>query len=195
MSEPSDYSIVVKRVMVDGERLYAGAVLELPDVCTYGATPDGAYELALDAVAGLQELAAEMGHSFPPPREAPEAEFSGRVTLRMPKFLHRDLSNTANAEGVSLNQYIVSILAVASGRESQGSPTVWVTSQFLPAAGPSIAYPFITTGDAAMAGSTVQFDLAPSGDWEAILSDASHGPEDVTPPNMVTEAEVAWGHG
>lgn len=40
-----------------------------------------------------------------------EREFSGKVNLRMPASLHRDLSRRAKAEGVSLNMLLTTILA------------------------------------------------------------------------------------
>ena len=40
-----------------------------------------------------------------------EAEKSGRVILRLPKTLHKELVNAAKAEGVSLNQYCLYKLA------------------------------------------------------------------------------------
>ena len=52
-------------------------------------------------------------------REVREAErtYSGKVNLRMPKSLHRDLARRAEEEGVSLNQFMVVTLARAVGEE------------------------------------------------------------------------------
>lgn len=44
--------------------------------------------------------------------------YSGKVNLRMPKTLHRDLARRAEEEGVSLNQFMVVALARAVGEES-----------------------------------------------------------------------------
>lgn len=38
-------------------------------------------------------------------------EYSGKIMLRIPKELHRDLAEAAKANGVSLNQYAVYKLA------------------------------------------------------------------------------------
>ncbi|NMA11666.1 MAG: toxin-antitoxin system HicB family antitoxin [Chloroflexi bacterium] len=40
-----------------------------------------------------------------------EREFSGKLNVRIPKNLHRDLSLEAKTQGVSLNQYIAYVLA------------------------------------------------------------------------------------
>lgn len=52
-------------------------------------------------------------------QEAREAErtYSGKVNLRMPRSLHRDLARRAEEEGVSLNQLMVVVLARAVGEE------------------------------------------------------------------------------
>ncbi|MWR36410.1 toxin-antitoxin system HicB family antitoxin, partial [Helicobacter pylori] len=43
-----------------------------------------------------------------------ERSYGGRVLVRMPPNLHRRLAEGAEAEGVSLNQHIVGLLAEAS---------------------------------------------------------------------------------
>ena len=51
-----------------------------------------------------------------------EREFSGKLTVRIPVSLHRDLSDAAEGEGISLNQFILSVLAaeLAWTTRSQG---------------------------------------------------------------------------
>ena len=48
--------------------------------------------------------------------------YSGKVNLRMPRSLHRDLARRAEEEGVSLNQFMVVALARAVGEEPSPSP-------------------------------------------------------------------------
>lgn len=113
--DPAAYTIVIRRVKEDDECLFRGRVKELPDVETYGNTQADAYNLAIDAIEQLHLLAKGLGRSFPQPDRDPNDTFSGRVTLRMPKSLHRAIATLADAESVSLNQYIVSTLALAVG--------------------------------------------------------------------------------
>jgi predicted HicB family RNase H-like nuclease len=49
-------------------------------------------------------------------RQAGKA-YSGKVNLRMPKSLHRDLARRAEEEGVSLNQFLMVARARAVGEE------------------------------------------------------------------------------
>jgi hypothetical protein len=49
------------------------------------------------------------------PLEEREPSHSGRLLLRMPKALHAELAARSDAEGVSLNQFIVAALSRAAG--------------------------------------------------------------------------------
>ena len=55
--------------------------------------------------------------------QTPEPSHSGRLLLRMPKTLHAELAARSDAEGVSLNQFIVSALArTVSGESAEAAP-------------------------------------------------------------------------
>ena len=117
MFDPHTYTVVVKKVQVDDESLFRATVQELPDIETYGQTHGETYELAIDAIEGLNAVAEEEGRTFPAPQES-DGDYSGRVTLRMPKGLHQKIATTASMEGVSLNHYVVSVLAYAANSGS-----------------------------------------------------------------------------
>ncbi len=55
------------------------------------------------------ESAYEQGLAIPLPSH-PE-EYSGKFNLRLPRSLHRELAEEAQRDGVSLNQYVVTLLA------------------------------------------------------------------------------------
>ena len=44
-----------------------------------------------------------------------ESEHSGRFIVRIPKNLHRAVAETAEREGVSLNQFVATVLAYSVG--------------------------------------------------------------------------------
>lgn len=69
-----------------------------------------AYDLTIDTIETAAAMFAETARPFPPPA-SPQDEFSGRVTLRLPRSLHRALASAAEDEGVSLNQHLVTALA------------------------------------------------------------------------------------
>ncbi len=116
MTDVDRYAITVRFVSIDGQKWWQATVRELPDLAEFGETREEAIELALDAIEALKRAAIEEGRHFPEPIEE-EEEHSGRVTLRMPKTLHRDVARAAEQEDVSINSYIVTALskALASG--------------------------------------------------------------------------------
>jgi len=115
--DPHSYTVTVKRVVEDGERLFKATVKELPHLAEFGDSHEEVYERAIDAINALRNMAEEMGHKFPSPSIDDEI-FSGRVTLRMPKSLHRSATNMADREGVSLNQFLVAAIAEKVGSTS-----------------------------------------------------------------------------
>ena len=106
MTKASEYGISVRLVVRDGAELYEARVSELQDVLAFGDTYAEAYDSAIEAITGIQEMFAEQGKSLPPPIQE-NFDFSGRVTLRMSKSLHQCVHAMAARDGVSLNQWIV----------------------------------------------------------------------------------------
>lgn len=108
------YNITIRQIEVDGQQLFEARVRELPDVVDFGDTWEEAYELAVDTIETTAEIMAERGRQMPDPA-AVEDNYSGRITLRVPKTLHRRLAEQSSIEGISLNQYLVSLLAFHTG--------------------------------------------------------------------------------
>ena len=115
MFDPEFYGISVKKVVLDGETLYAASVRELPDVLVYEDSSDAAYSTALDVVEGLHKASVEHQKAFPAPLEEEDTEYSGRVTLRMSLSLHKDADEIAHLEAQSLNSYLTEQIARAVG--------------------------------------------------------------------------------
>ena len=111
---PYAYNITVREIDFDGTPHFEARVKELPDVREYGASYGEAYELAIDTVETAAAMFEEDGRSFPQPAVVQE-DYSGRVTLRLSKSLHRALASSAVDEGVSLNQHLVNVLTYGHG--------------------------------------------------------------------------------
>src|SRR5690554_4841807 len=112
--DATKYNITVRKGMFSGEECYEARVLELPDVAEYADSFEEAYALAVDTIETTADIFAEKGKAMPVPFE-PADDFSGRVTLRMPKTMHRAYSRMADIEDVSLNQLLVNCLSYALG--------------------------------------------------------------------------------
>lgn len=90
------------------------AVKELPGCMSQGDSPEEAIEMIRDAMRGWIEASLQDGDIIPEPQSL--EEFSGKFVVRVPRSLHRDLVESAEREGVSLNQYINVVLSRGVGR-------------------------------------------------------------------------------
>lgn len=105
---------------------YIATIPELPGCSAFGDTiEDAAREIQTAADAWL-ETARELKRDVPEPSAL--RRFSGKLVLRMPPELHRALDECATDAGVSLNQYLVFLLARALGQwEVSKASASWST--------------------------------------------------------------------
>lgn len=96
---------------------WVATVKELPGCIAKTATFGKLNEKILIAMSDWIETAFDLNIEVPLPRE--EEEYSGKFNTRLPRSLHRKLVETAEIEGVSLNQWISSALAEAVGKTSK----------------------------------------------------------------------------
>ena len=82
---------------------------ELPGCVTCGDTMESAIKNAEDCKREWISAAIEEGIAIPEPM--PEDDYSGQFKLRIPKSLHRSLAEHSKAEGISMNQYCLYLLA------------------------------------------------------------------------------------
>jgi predicted RNase H-like HicB family nuclease len=87
---------------------------DLPGCSAFGETQQDALNELQDAIAAWIDAAQSAGNPIPEPSPPPGDHHSGKVLLRMPRRLHAQLARSAKEEGVSLNQYIVYLLAGAA---------------------------------------------------------------------------------
>ena len=80
------------------------SVRELPGCMSQGDTPEEAVEMIQDAMRGWIEVSLEDGDTIPEPR--PLEDYSGKFVVRVPRSLHQALVETADREGISLNQFL-----------------------------------------------------------------------------------------
>jgi len=94
-----------------------GWLAEVPDLhgcVSDGGTPNEACQNLEEAKEAWLTTALRRGIEVPLPSKK-EADFSGRITLRMPRSLHKKLAHMAETEDVSLNQLILSLVALRAG--------------------------------------------------------------------------------
>lgn len=93
----------------DPEVGYVVEIKDLPGCMTQGVTIDEAMSNIEEARELWIEAVYEKGNDIPLP--STENQYSGRVLLRMPRYLHQQLVENAEREEVSFNQYVVSLLS------------------------------------------------------------------------------------
>jgi len=94
-------------------------IKELPGCMSQGDTPEEALAMIADAMEGWLEAA--LAHNLPIPEPRDDGDYSGKFVVRVPRSMHCKLAEAAQADGVSLNQWIVAALAVVLGM-GQGEP-------------------------------------------------------------------------
>jgi predicted HicB family RNase H-like nuclease len=86
------------------DEAFIGRVAEFPSLAAHGATLEEAVREIRQVVEGVLEDLQESGE--PAPEPFGRRSYSGRINVRMPEHLHRQLAIEAHQQGVSLNQWI-----------------------------------------------------------------------------------------
>jgi antitoxin HicB len=108
-----------KRLYQDDEGDWIAEIDDLPGCVADGKTPGEAVENSRGAMQSWMESRISSGLDIPEPSVADD--YSGRILLRMPKYIHRRLAIQAQREGSSLNQYIVSLLSYGCAQTRSSS--------------------------------------------------------------------------
>jgi len=104
-----EYPITIYRAEEGG---YVAEVEDLPGCISEGDSIEEVYQRIEEAKHLWIQTAFGDGMGIPIPRS--DEDYSGRFLTRIPKHLHRRLAEQARREGVSLNQYVETILATFS---------------------------------------------------------------------------------
>lgn len=112
----SPYHIEIIRDEDEENPGWVARVVELSGCITQGDSFEELGEMIEDAMRGWIGVALEEGMPIPGP--APDEDYSGKFVVRLPRSLHRQLVETAEREGVSLNQFVNVALARAVERTS-----------------------------------------------------------------------------
>jgi antitoxin HicB len=88
---------------------YFARIPDLPGCMSEGKSPDEAVKNVEAARALWMEDAIESGVEIPLPSE--QRKYSGKFVVRLPESLHGRLAASAERDGVSLNQFVLALLA------------------------------------------------------------------------------------
>ena len=95
-----------------------GYLIEIP--LLKGCVSDG--ETIAGALENIKEAKEEwfkymLENNLPIPEPADVSKYSGKFVVRIPKTLHKTISEQSKLEGLSLNQYVANSLAYVAGQK------------------------------------------------------------------------------
>ena len=96
------------------DKVWIAEAPELPGCQAHGKTRASAVRALEQAIPLWLEVAAEEGRPIPQPHD-PSKAYNGKILLRGPEWLHRELDEGAAENGVSLNQHLLALLAAGHG--------------------------------------------------------------------------------
>jgi predicted RNase H-like HicB family nuclease len=118
MAHKIEPAVILKKsytrtVVPEADGSFTAEILEFPGCVASGDT-------AAEALANIEDVALdwiaavlEQGQNIPDPLD--QANYNGKLVVRMTKGLHQRAAHIAEREGVSLNQFIVTCIAEQVG--------------------------------------------------------------------------------
>jgi len=100
-------------VVPESDGTFRAEIHEFPGCIAVGETAAQALSLLEEVAESWLESALANRHLIPEPIEI--VDYSGKLVLRLPKSLHSKAAFASKRDGVSLNQYISTALAVYIG--------------------------------------------------------------------------------
>lgn len=107
------YTTSIQKVENDATPYFFAKIEELPGCHTDGRTQIEALQELEEIKRDYLEIKLEAGVEIPEPNDLP----SGKLLLRLPKSLHKQILQDAQKESTSVNQLIVYRLARQTGYE------------------------------------------------------------------------------
>lgn len=93
----------------EDDKEFVGLCREFPSLSAFGESQEQAIAHIKEEVRYVISWMQEEGEIIPEPLEL--NEFSGRLLVRIPKKLHKELALQAKENNVSINQFILTLLS------------------------------------------------------------------------------------
>ncbi|MEZ5692154.1 MAG: type II toxin-antitoxin system HicB family antitoxin [Rickettsiales bacterium] len=110
-----EYRFSVKPLSAEDGGGFSIEFPDLPGCISDGDTVEEAIANGKDAVKSWLTTCKKLGRKAPKPNQ--KISYSGKTLIRLPKYLHKNLSDRAELEGVSLNSLVQSFIAEGLGRK------------------------------------------------------------------------------
>jgi predicted RNase H-like HicB family nuclease len=103
----------------------------LKGVSGVGSSPQEAIDSLIESAEFNIEGLKEAGLPIPLEDAYIEDDYSGKITLRLSKGLHRKVAEIANNQGISLNQYLLEAISAYSSTQVMETEFVNKTFEFI----------------------------------------------------------------
>lgn len=110
MSQKLEYAVLLRPLQEQDGGGFEALVPDLPGCMSDGDSYEDALANVFDAIESWKDGAEELGRPVPTPGSS-----LGQWRQRVPRTLHETLKQIAQQEGVSLNQFVATVLAQAVG--------------------------------------------------------------------------------
>ncbi|MBO1306718.1 type II toxin-antitoxin system HicB family antitoxin [Enterococcus sp. 669A] len=117
-----EYPVVIKKFYDEDEEqdIFSAEIKEMPGLKVYGDSYQEVYDELLEAKEIWVDARLAEGRDIPLPFKENHS-YSGRLTVRIGKDLHRRVADYAEDDGMSLNQSIISLLEKGLSATAIGS--------------------------------------------------------------------------
>lgn len=116
--ESKNYRIEILKLSDEDGGGFLATVPSLPGCMSDGETQEEALINVRDAIKCWIETAEELGREIPlEDGYKSEDDYSGKLSLRIPKSLHKQVTDIASKEGCSINQLIMMYISMGVGCE------------------------------------------------------------------------------
>jgi len=110
------YQVVLTPLSEEDGGGWLATIPELKGCMSDGETQQEALNNLQDAKIAWIKTAIKRNQVIPLPSSHEDEEYSGKFTLRLPSFLHRELSLAAKKDNMSLNSYLLSLISLNFGK-------------------------------------------------------------------------------
>lgn len=107
--------LVTQRSNADGSVTWEAEAIDLPGCVAAADTPASLFNMV--SKAERDWIASAAGDGLDLPTVVSEQQYSGRLSLRLPPFVHRAAAIAAKRSGVSLNAYLSTLIAYRGGAD------------------------------------------------------------------------------
>lgn len=121
IDEARKYPLIIEPLTAEDGGGYVACSTAFPGMTGDGPSRDAAAEDLIAVLADVIEHLSKAGKELPSLSiaNAVDSEFSGKLSLRLARSLHRKLAHQACTEGVSINTLIGTYIAIGLGAASE----------------------------------------------------------------------------